>query len=46
MPLQLKEGWENVNIPSKTYNSGPRDRVVIDETMNKLREQGKVEPAT
>jgi hypothetical protein len=45
MPIDLKDGWQDANIPSRRYPAGPRDQAVIDKVFDKLTEQGKMELA-
>lgn len=45
MPIHLKDGWQDANVLSKIYSSGPRDREVIDHVFNELTDQHKMETA-
>jgi hypothetical protein len=45
MTIELKDGWQDANVPSKIYAGGPRDRACIDNVFDKLTQQGKMEPA-
>ena len=45
MEIPLVDGWEKIYKPgqARVYASGARDRELIDETFNKLQEQGRLE---
>lgn len=46
MTIPLIDGWESKLPRTKVYPVGPRGRQVIDETFDKLRQDGKLSPVT
>ncbi|CAI9633106.1 unnamed protein product [Alternaria burnsii] len=46
MPINLRDGWQEQNMPSKIYPVGPEDRDIIDATFDKLADCNKMERAT
>ncbi len=43
LKIPLVDGWQNHKLSSRPYPTGRKDRELIDQTFDKLHEQGRME---